>query len=73
MPFDRVLEDVFAQTCLALTRPEGFSRLPFPLRLADIRLTEHAGTYDEDALAFGDEFDRDGAQDSESEQEGRNE
>ena len=71
MPFDRVLEDVYAQTCLALTRPEGCSRLPFSLRLTDIRLTEHAGSYDQDALAFGDNVDHDEAQNSESDQEVR--
>ena len=54
MPFDRVLEDIYAQTCLALTRPEGCSRLPFSLRLTDIRLAEHAGDYDQDALVFGE-------------------
>ena len=71
MPFDRVLEDVYAQTCLALTRPEGCSRLPFSLRLTDIRLTEHAGSYDQDALAFGENEDHDEAQNSESDQERR--
>ena len=73
MPFDRVLEDVYGQTCLALTRPEGCSRLPFSLRLTDIRLTEHAGSYDQDAIAFGENVDHDEAQNSESDQEGRNE
>ena len=57
MPFDRVLEDVYGQTCLALTQPEGCSRLPFSLRLTDIRLAEHAGDYDQDALAFGENVD----------------
>ena len=71
MPFDRVLEDVYAQTCLALTRPEGCSRLPFSLRLTDIRLAEHAGSYDQDALAFGDNVDHDESENPESDQEGR--
>ena len=57
MTFERVLEDVYGQTCLALTQPEGCSRLPFPLRLTDIRLAEHAGDYDQDALAFGEDVD----------------
>ena len=65
MPFDRVLEDIYAQTCLALTRPEGCSRLPFSLRLTDIRLAEHAGSYDQDALVFGDNVDQDEPENSE--------
>jgi hypothetical protein len=57
MPFRRVLEDIYAQSCLAFTRPEDCSRLPFTLKLTDIRLAEHAGGYDEDALAFSDDED----------------
>ena len=71
MPFDRVLEDVYGQTCLALTRPEGCSRLPFSLRLTDIRLTEHAGSYDQDAFAFSENVDHDESENPESDQEGR--
>ena len=71
MPFDRILEDVYAQTCLALTQPEGSSRLPFSLRLTDIRLAEYAGSYDQDALAFGDNVDHAESENSESDQEGR--
>ncbi len=56
MPFKQILEDVYAQTCLALTRPEDCSRIPFTLKITDIRLSEHAGVYDEDALAFSDEY-----------------
>lgn len=59
IPFKRILEDIYAQTCLALTRPEDCSRLPFTLKLTDIRLTEHAGGYDEDALAFSEEESED--------------
>jgi len=55
IPFQAILEDIYAQTCLALTRPEDCSRLPFTLKLTDIRLTEHAGGYDEDALKFSEE------------------
>ena len=66
MPFKQVLEDIYAQTCLALTRPEDCSRLPFTLKLTDIRLTEHAGGYDEDALAFsGGDEDEDSEGDAE--------
>jgi hypothetical protein len=57
MPFEEILEDVYALTCLALTRPEDCTREPFTLKLADIRLREHAGGYDEDALAYDDEIE----------------
>ncbi|MFC1989424.1 hypothetical protein ACFLVW_02510 [Chloroflexota bacterium] len=57
MPFDAILEDVYALSCLALTRPEDCAREPFTLKLADIRLREHAGGYDEDALAYEDEIE----------------
>jgi argonaute-like protein implicated in RNA metabolism and viral defense len=59
MPFEEILEDVYALTCLALTRPEDCTREPFTLKLADIRLREHAGGYDEDALAYDDEIEND--------------
>ncbi|OGO52539.1 MAG: hypothetical protein A2148_08580 [Chloroflexi bacterium RBG_16_68_14] len=55
MPFHEILEDVYALTCLAWTRPEDCTRHPVTLKLADIRLREHAGGYDEDALEYGDE------------------
>lgn len=55
MPFRDVLEDVYALTCLAWTRPEDCTRFPITLKLADIRLREHAGGYDQDALEFGEE------------------
>jgi len=55
LPFKAILEDIYAQSCLAFTRPEDCSRLPFTLKLTDIRLTEHAGIFDEDALAFDED------------------
>jgi hypothetical protein len=55
MPFSDILEDVYSLTCLAWTRPEDCTRHPITLKLVDIRLTEHAGGYDEDALAFDDQ------------------
>lgn len=67
MPFKQILEDIYAQTCLALTRPEDCSRLPFTLKLTDIRLTEHAGGYDEGALAFSEEESEDAEPSPESE------
>jgi argonaute-like protein implicated in RNA metabolism and viral defense len=57
MPIEHILEDVYAFACLAWTRPEDCSRTPVSLKLADIRLREHAGGYDEDALEYGDEAD----------------
>lgn len=68
MPLRQIVEDIYAQTCLALTRPEDCSRLPFTLKLTDIRLTEHAGEYDEDALAFVDEEYGDGEPSPESDE-----
>jgi hypothetical protein len=53
MPFEDVLDDIYALTCLAWTRPEDCTRYPLTLKLADIRLREHAGEYDEDALEYG--------------------
>ncbi len=55
MPFKDILEDVYALSCLAWTRPEDCSRNPITIKLADIRLREHAGGYDEDALQYADE------------------
>jgi hypothetical protein len=55
MPFQDILEDIYALTCLAWTRPEDCTRHPITLKLADIRLREHAGGYDEDALEYTEE------------------
>ncbi len=57
MRIEHILEDIYALACLAWTRPEDCSRNPISLKLADIRLREHAGGYDEDALEYGDEID----------------
>jgi argonaute-like protein implicated in RNA metabolism and viral defense len=57
MSFPKILEDVYALTCLAWTRPEDCTRNPIILKLADIRLREHAGGYDEDALEYSDELE----------------
>ena len=73
MPFNQVLEDIYAQTCLALTRPEGCSRLPFSLKLTDIRPAEHAGSYDQDALAFSESAGEDELGNAEYGQRSRNE
>jgi len=55
MPFEEILEDIYALTCLTWTRPEDCTRYPLTLKLADIRLREHAGEYDEDALEYGED------------------
>lgn len=55
MPFNDILEDIYAFACLAWTRPEDCSRDPVTIKLADIRLREHAGGYDADALKYDDE------------------
>lgn len=68
MPFGLILDDIYALSCLALTRPEDCSRLPFTLKLTDIRLTEHAGGYDEDALAFDADEPEDAEPSPESEE-----
>jgi hypothetical protein len=55
MPFENLLEDAYALTCLAFTRPEDCTRYPLTVKLTDIRLREHAKDYDEDLLKYGDE------------------
>lgn len=55
MPFEAILEDIFAQSCLTWTRPEDCTRYPITVKLTDIRLREHAGDYDADALEYSTE------------------
>lgn len=57
-PFEKVLEDVYALTCLTWTRPEDCTRYPITLKLADIRLREQAGDYDSDALEYGEDTEQ---------------
>ena len=54
MPFEQILEDIYSLTCLAWTRPEDCARNPLTMKLADIRLREHAGGFDADALIYGE-------------------
>ena len=65
LPFEHILEDVYALTCLAWTRPEDCTRYPITIKLTDIRLREHAGGYDEDALEYGGEGESDDGDDDE--------
>lgn len=46
-------QDLFSLATLAWTRPEGCSRYPVTLRLADRFLTDEAADADEDGFSFG--------------------
>ncbi len=52
LSFMECLEDVYALTVLAWTRPEDCTRDPITIKLNDRRLGEDAGDYDGDALSF---------------------
>lgn len=52
MPFLECLEDLYALTSLAWTRPDDCTRYPITLKLTDRRLGEGATEYDADALEF---------------------
>jgi hypothetical protein len=55
LPLENIIEDIYSLSCLAWTNPRGCTRYPVTTKLTDIRLREHAGAYDEDALQFGEE------------------
>jgi hypothetical protein len=61
IPFTQALEDVYALTTLAWTRPEDCSRYPVTLKLTDHWLGEEASECDEEALLY--EADEDEEQD----------
>jgi hypothetical protein len=50
MSIEECLEDVYALTTLAWTKPDDCSRYPITLKLCDRYLTEDATDYDSDAL-----------------------
>jgi hypothetical protein len=52
LPIEKCLEDLYALTALAWTRPEDCTRYPITLKLTDRRLGEDASAYDADALEF---------------------
>jgi len=52
IPFVQALEDVYALTVLAWTRPEDCSRYPVTLKLTDRWLGEEASEFDEEALIY---------------------
>jgi argonaute-like protein implicated in RNA metabolism and viral defense len=55
MEFQRILDDLFALSCLTWTKPDYCSSLPISIKMTDIRLREVAGEYDEDSLKFLEE------------------
>lgn len=55
IPLKNIVEDIYALSCLTWTSPKSCSRIPMTIRLADIRLTEHAGGFDEDTLTYGED------------------
>ena len=59
MPFRDALEDVYALTTLAWTRPEDCSRYPITLKLTDRLLGEEASEFDEDTLRYIGEVEED--------------
>lgn len=62
MTIEECAQDLYSLSTLAWTRPEGCSRYPVTLRLADRFLADEAAEYDEDELIFGsDEHIREGA------------
>lgn len=61
MPFRDALEDVYALTTLAWTRPEDCSRYPITLKLTDRWLGEEASEFDQDTLRYIDEEEGDEA------------
>lgn len=63
MPFPQALEDVYALTTLAWTRPEDCSRYPVSIKLTDRWLGEEASEFDEEALLYESEKDEQGDDD----------
>ena len=57
LPFLKCLEDLYALTTLAWTRPEDCTRDPITIKLNDRRLGEDAGDYDSDALSLAGAHD----------------
>ena len=57
MELREVMEDVYALSNLAWTRPEDCARDPLSVKMNDIRLREVAGDYDADDLRYSSEDD----------------
>jgi hypothetical protein len=56
MDLIQCLEDVYALTVLAWTRPESCSRFPITIRLNDRFLRDEATEYDDETIEFS--FDK---------------
>jgi hypothetical protein len=52
MAFEDIIEDIFKLSNLTWTRTDYCARLPLSIKMADIRLRELAGAYNEDELKF---------------------
>lgn len=52
MPVEHIIEDVFSLASLTWTKPNDCLREPITIKLTDIRLEEHAGAFDEDAIDY---------------------
>lgn len=55
LPFEQALEDLYALTTLAWSKPDDCSRFPITMKLTDRWLWQDATDYDQDALDYGDE------------------
>lgn len=65
-PFLDCLEDLYALTTLAWTKPDDCSRYPITHRLNDRRLRAEAGQYDEGELDFDEDEEEDDDQEDET-------
>lgn len=59
IPFVDALEDVYALTTLAWTRPEDCSRYPVTIKMTDRGLGEEASEFDQEALLYDAEQNED--------------
>jgi hypothetical protein len=59
MSFEHALQDVYALTTLAWSRPEDCTRYPITIKLTDRWLGEEASDFDEEALLYESETEED--------------
>lgn len=59
LPLEKCLQDIYALTVLAWTRPEDCTRNPITIKLNDRYLGEAATFYDAELLEFGEDDDSD--------------
>jgi hypothetical protein len=50
MPKEELLSDLFKLTTLAFSKPDDCSRYPLTIKINDVKLSDAASDYDEDAL-----------------------